>query len=153
MIYYYSRILGEKVMELMTEKEELVNTINNLNSIVGTMTARFQEREESLRQEIDKLREYSAKYSYEKFDGLEIENKRLKEEVQSQKRKYVDMETQYRQENQDLMHLYIDAEETKKHILEQLSQIKQTKDRLLQDQRLVDSTKHEILRVLDTNRK
>lgn len=35
---------------------------------------------------------------------------RLREELRNQKKKFQEAENQFRQENQELMHLYIDAE-------------------------------------------
>ena len=60
----------------MSEKEDLQNTVNNLNGLIASLNKKYQEREQKLLQEIETLKEYAAQHTEERFHSLEEENRR-----------------------------------------------------------------------------
>lgn len=92
------------------ENEDLRSTIANLQKIMDSQSNKSQENETKLLEELKVLKEYNAKYSEDRFGRMEREIIKLKEDLAQEKKLRIDMEEQYKQENQDLMHLYIDAE-------------------------------------------
>ncbi len=70
------KILGEKLNQMISEKEELQKTINNLNQIVASKDTFTQDREKKLLQEIESLKSYAATYSRESFETVLEENRR-----------------------------------------------------------------------------
>lgn len=102
--------LKEQLISGQKEQKELKATIKNMNKIKGIMIMKNSEREEQLLEEIKTLKEYNAKYSEDRFSRMENHIQRLRDELTAEKRHRAEMEEQYREEHQELMALYQDAE-------------------------------------------
>lgn len=77
---------------------------------MNALTQKHQISEEDLLEEIKTLKEYNARYSEDRFLKMEQEIKKLREDLERERKARIEIEQQYKQENQELMHLYIDAE-------------------------------------------
>lgn len=77
-----SKILTERLLSSIAEKEDLQNTIQNLNSLLAGINKKYEDRELKLLNEIEILKEYAAKYSEDRYLALEEENKRFYKKIQ-----------------------------------------------------------------------
>ncbi len=70
--------MTERLLSSIAEKEDLQNTIQNLNSLLAGINRKYEERELKLLGEIETLKEYAAKFSEDKFHAVEEENRGYK---------------------------------------------------------------------------
>ena len=78
LITFDSHLMNEKINGHMREREEILGTVNNLNTVLESLTRQSQEREHQLLEEITFLKEQVAKFSEERFIKVDQENKKYK---------------------------------------------------------------------------
>jgi len=145
------KVLTDKVSQLVKEKEELKGIVSNLNTMLVMLGKKQQENEIRLVEEITYLKEYAAKNSEEKFQELEEENQRLRYELEQEREALLLEREEHRLESQQFNDLLVDIEETKKNIIEELFQIRFTKERLNIERKELEAERKELGKYKDTS--
>jgi len=145
------KVLTDKVSQLVKEKEELKGIVNNLNTMLVMLGKKQAENEARLVEEITYLKEYAAKNSEEKFQELEDENQRLRYELEQEREALLLEREEHKLESQQFNDLLVDIEETKKNIIEELFQIRFTKERLNMERKELEAERKELGKYKDTS--
>ena len=132
-----------KLIERSQEKLEMKNEIRTLRSLIETCIKTGEDKTKEHEKEVKSLRELIESFNENKVYSLEMENKKLKDEIGGLKRENKEIHELLDKKSKELSFLYADAENTKESIIAELKNLKELKDRLLQKQK-VDQDKKDV---------
>jgi len=108
------------------------NEIRTLRSLIETCIKTGEDKTKEHDKEVKTLRELIESFNENKVYSLEMENKKLKDEIGGLKRENKEIQELLDKKSKELSFLYADAENTKESIISELKNLKELKDRLLQ---------------------
>ena len=125
------------------EKLEMKNEIRTLRSLIETCIKTNDDKTKEHEKEVKSLRDLIENFNENRVFSLEMENKKLKDEVERLKRENNDIQELLDKKSKELSFLYADAENTKESIITELKNLKELKDRLNQEKQRMDQEKRE----------
>lgn len=127
-----------KVIVRDQEKLEMKNEIRTLRSLIETCIKTSDEKNKEHEAEVKSLRELIENFNENKVFSLENENKTLKDERERLTTENKEIQELLEKKSKELSFLYADAENTKESIISELKNLKELKDRLLQEKQKYD---------------
>ena len=125
------------------EKLEMKNEIRTLRSLIETCIKTNDDKTKEHEKEVKSLRDLIENFNENRVFSLEMENKKLKDEVERLKRENNDIQELLDKKSKELSFLYADAVNTKESIITKLKNLKELKDRLNQEKQRMDQEKRE----------
>lgn len=132
-----------KLIERNQEKLEMKNEIRTLRSLIETCIKTGEEKTKEHEKEVKSLRELIENFNENRVFSLEMENKKLKDEIAGLKRDNKEIQELLDKKSKELSFLYADAENTKESIISELKNLKELKDRLLQEKQRFEVERRE----------
>lgn len=126
------------------EKLEMKNEIRTLRSLIEACIKTQDEKTKEYEKEVKSLRDLIEGFNENRVYSLEMENKKLKDQIEHLQKENKDLQDLLDKKSKELSFLYADAENTKESIISELRNLKELKDKLLQEKQRLDIEKREI---------